>query len=439
MEWETGLLQNTTETRHRRLSISSYNEKKRGEGWPSVTTTISLSLILHLCHSHTKLYSSRTLLGTKEGDGPKMSQESVEDVWLRLLASLKKSLWRLSQDTRLTKSTYHWVAIKSKLYGYRISIVHTNSGSLTKGSKVRSPYFLPRLSPCCFPQSISHSHCVRPARGDRLLLLCNTYLFGVTSFDSSAENGKSQLSSTTASVVGWFAGVAEAARGGHSKGAAISNRQNRTVCRYSSSATVVLGAVLIAFLSSGARKHAVNIDMDILELYTFPQIEEIKRRNGNCVLYQQDRALPYCSLATRGVLPMRFLNNWIGRTGPIPWPPRSPDLTSQQRPREQTHPSSHLHTCHDDLLCASVAGARSRTNSERSKNIIPTSRLASPLSYRYRVRGEASVLIPPAAHYILSPSHYLLLDHPRGNIPGKFSGYVRYSAVRYDQFPEHKT
>ncbi|EFN61939.1 hypothetical protein EAG_00101, partial [Camponotus floridanus] len=43
---------------------------------------------------------------------------------------------------------------------------------------------------------------------------------------------------------------------------------------------------------------------------------------------QQDGAPPHYARIVRDFLNERFNNRWIGRGGPIAWPPRSPDLTS---------------------------------------------------------------------------------------------------------------
>lgn len=42
---------------------------------------------------------------------------------------------------------------------------------------------------------------------------------------------------------------------------------------------------------------------------------------------QQDGAPPHYSQIVRRYLDINFPNRWIGRGGPIRWPPRSPDLT----------------------------------------------------------------------------------------------------------------
>jgi hypothetical protein len=43
--------------------------------------------------------------------------------------------------------------------------------------------------------------------------------------------------------------------------------------------------------------------------------------------FQQDGAPPHFNIAVRRHLDAHFPNRWIGRGGPIAWPPRSPDLT----------------------------------------------------------------------------------------------------------------
>jgi hypothetical protein len=43
--------------------------------------------------------------------------------------------------------------------------------------------------------------------------------------------------------------------------------------------------------------------------------------------FQQDGAAPHYALSVRKWLDQKFPDRWIGRRGPIEWPPRSPDLT----------------------------------------------------------------------------------------------------------------
>lgn len=69
-----------------------------------------------------------------------------------------------------------------------------------------------------------------------------------------------------------------------------------------------------------------DIYYDMLTEYVFPQMEDIEAEKG-LVFFQQDGAPPHYSNHVRAALDTRFPGRWIGRSGPIAWPPRSPDLT----------------------------------------------------------------------------------------------------------------
>ena len=45
------------------------------------------------------------------------------------------------------------------------------------------------------------------------------------------------------------------------------------------------------------------------------------------VIFQQDGAPPHFARSVRDFLNTTFPDGWIGRRGPLPWAPRSPDLT----------------------------------------------------------------------------------------------------------------
>ena len=66
-----------------------------------------------------------------------------------------------------------------------------------------------------------------------------------------------------------------------------------------------------------------NIYLDMLKHYVVPQLEEFQPR----VVFQQDGAPPHWGLIVGDFLNETFPNRWIGRNGPTPWPPRSPDIT----------------------------------------------------------------------------------------------------------------
>jgi len=58
------------------------------------------------------------------------------------------------------------------------------------------------------------------------------------------------------------------------------------------------------------------------ELYVSPQLEEFQP----WIIFQ-DGVLPHWGSHVRRFLDAAFPNRWIGRDGPTPWPPRSPDIT----------------------------------------------------------------------------------------------------------------
>ncbi|KFM70121.1 hypothetical protein X975_02734, partial [Stegodyphus mimosarum] len=63
--------------------------------------------------------------------------------------------------------------------------------------------------------------------------------------------------------------------------------------------------------------------LDMLENFVFPQLEELPPD----VFLQQDGAPPHWGTIVRSSLNDHFTGRWIGRGSPIPWPPRSPDIT----------------------------------------------------------------------------------------------------------------
>ena len=65
-----------------------------------------------------------------------------------------------------------------------------------------------------------------------------------------------------------------------------------------------------------------NIYLDMLKHYVVPQLEEFQP----WFVFQQDGVPPHLGLMIRDFLNETFPNRWIGKSGPTPWPPRSPDI-----------------------------------------------------------------------------------------------------------------
>ena len=67
-----------------------------------------------------------------------------------------------------------------------------------------------------------------------------------------------------------------------------------------------------------------QIYLNVLTEYASPQLEQYQPQ----VIFQQDGAPPHWGLEVCQFLNETFPDRWIGRDGPITWPPRSPDITS---------------------------------------------------------------------------------------------------------------
>ncbi|GBM39626.1 hypothetical protein AVEN_271344-1 [Araneus ventricosus] len=61
----------------------------------------------------------------------------------------------------------------------------------------------------------------------------------------------------------------------------------------------------------------------MLQIFALPQIEELQPN----IIFQQYGAPPHWSSEMRKVSDEKLPRRWIGRGGPIPWPPRSSDIT----------------------------------------------------------------------------------------------------------------
>src|SRR5207253_8482615 len=67
----------------------------------------------------------------------------------------------------------------------------------------------------------------------------------------------------------------------------------------------------------------MNTYVDMLTEFVIPQVQDMQPN----IIFQQDGAPPHWGLIVRATLDAHFPDRWIGRDGPIAWPPRSPDIT----------------------------------------------------------------------------------------------------------------
>lgn len=57
-------------------------------------------------------------------------------------------------------------------------------------------------------------------------------------------------------------------------------------------------------------------------------LEDVPLQTRANMWFLQDGAPPHFSVTARQALSRIFPNRWVGRGGPVPWPPRSPDLNA---------------------------------------------------------------------------------------------------------------
>ena len=84
-------------------------------------------------------------------------------------------------------------------------------------------------------------------------------------------------------------------------------------------------SVFISHLPFFFEEKTITADIyhDTLTEYVTPQLEEFQPY----VFFQLDGAPPHWGIKVCEFLDKKFPARWIGRGGPIAWPPRSPDIT----------------------------------------------------------------------------------------------------------------
>ena len=69
--------------------------------------------------------------------------------------------------------------------------------------------------------------------------------------------------------------------------------------------------------------NTADVYLDLLTKYVAPQLLD----SQPTFIFQQNGAPPHWELRVRQFLNKTFSDRWIGRDGPISWPPCSPDIT----------------------------------------------------------------------------------------------------------------
>ena len=67
--------------------------------------------------------------------------------------------------------------------------------------------------------------------------------------------------------------------------------------------------------------------LEVLQTFLFDYLENVPVHRRQNFFFQQDGAPPHFAVSVRNYLNQTFPGRWIGRRGPVEWPPRSPDLS----------------------------------------------------------------------------------------------------------------
>ena len=79
--------------------------------------------------------------------------------------------------------------------------------------------------------------------------------------------------------------------------------------------------------TGSSKKMNEIVNLGLLEQYVFPQIETFEKETVSRIIFMQVGAPLHFSCFVPHGLNKRFPDASVGRGGPIPWPPRSPDLS----------------------------------------------------------------------------------------------------------------
>lgn len=227
-----------------------------------------------------------TVSKRKQTGRPGVSDDLVEEIRLSCVRSPKKSITRRSMQFGVAKSTMHKVLHKKlKLHGYKIQLLH----EIKPTDRPRRTDFAVEIL-----QRIDNDP---------------NFLQNVLFTDEATFHVNGSVNRHNCRI--WGAEhprvLAEYIRDSPKVNVWCGLMYNRIFGPFFFAEKTINGAVYL----------------DMLENFLFPQLEEIEDR----IIFQQDGAPPHYHNSVTDALNMRFPLRWIGRGGPIPWPPRSPDIT----------------------------------------------------------------------------------------------------------------
>lgn len=217
---------------------------------------------------------------------PKVSEETVDVIRTTFTQCPTKSVRRAARELHIPKSTVHKVLHRRlKLHAYKLQILH----AIQPNDRPRRAQFASDLLKCIEED------------GDYMSHVCFT---DEATFHLSGKVNKQNVRI-------W----------GSEKPHAI-----REHIRDSPKVNVWCGLLQDKIIGPFFFVEGTitgNVYQDMLELYAIPQLDD----RQPTIVFQHDGAPPHWSISVRTLLNEVFPGRWIGRGGPLSWPPRSPDIT----------------------------------------------------------------------------------------------------------------
>lgn len=222
----------------------------------------------------------------RHGGGRRVSDEQVENVRQAFQRSPSKSIRQASRELQMPRATVHRVLRKRlQLYAYKLQILQ----ALKPDDKLRRYEFA-----CEMIERIDQNP---------------DFLSGVMFSDEATFHVSGTVNTHNVRIWGSQNPhtIREKVRDSPKVNVWCGLMCNRIIGPFFFAEKTVTGATYL----------------DMLQMFAFPQVEDLQPN----IWFQQDGAPPHWSLDVRGALNETFAGRWIGRDGPINWPPRSPDIT----------------------------------------------------------------------------------------------------------------
>lgn len=235
---------------------------------------------------HKKFMDTGSVLHKKGAGRPRTSEENIESVRVAFTRSPTKSIRRASMQLQIPRSTVHKVLHKNlRLYAYKVQLLQA---LLPQDKPRRQQFAVNMLDRLDADEGFLTRVCFSDESTFHVSGLVNRH--NVRIWGSENPHVTRELTRDSPKVNVWCGLM-------HNK---------------------VIGPFFFC-----EKTITAHIYLDVLRAYVVPQLEEYQP----LVLFQQDGAPPHWGLVVREFLDQTFPNRWIGRDGPIAWPPRSPDIT----------------------------------------------------------------------------------------------------------------